>query len=99
MKSIVPIARFSFGGAGEVFAEVESDHPIVVIKNNRTIGVIVAPEDFEIMSDAVENYRTYHDAADRFTREKGQFYRSRGLSGLDHLPFDDKFFEESAHSE
>jgi prevent-host-death family protein len=53
---MVPISQFSQGKATQVFARVKDNDPVVVLRNNQPIGVIVTVEDYRRMSEAEEEY-------------------------------------------
>ncbi len=77
-EQIVPISRFNRGQAGRIFEEVRSAGTKIVVKNNRPVCVLVAPERFE----AVVQYLTDHfqmNAGDDAGR--AEMMRRLGIAG------------------
>jgi PHD/YefM family antitoxin component YafN of YafNO toxin-antitoxin module len=65
MESIVPITRFNRGEAGKVFEEVSQYGVKVVVKNNVPACVLVKPEQYDAMMEALEDYALYVEAQKR----------------------------------
>lgn len=65
MNSIVPISRFNRGEANRIFDEVHDRGVKVVLKNNAPVCVLVEPERYEQMLDALEDYALYFEAQRR----------------------------------
>jgi antitoxin StbD len=65
MDSIVPITRFNRGEAGKIFDEVDESGFKVVLKNNTPACVLVQPEFYEAMVEALEDYALYFEAEKR----------------------------------
>ena len=61
----VPISRFNRGGAGKIFQEVSKTGIKIVFKNNRPECVLLSPETFEEISEALEDYRLHIEAEER----------------------------------
>ena len=73
MKSIVPITRFNRGEANKIFDEVHEAGVKIVLKNNSPACVLVNPERYEAMVDALEDYALYFEAEKRVTAAGGNF--------------------------
>lgn len=65
MNSIVPISRFNRGEANRIFDEVHDRGVKVVLKNNAPVCVLVEPERYERMLDALEDYALFLEARRR----------------------------------
>ena len=65
MDAIVPITRFNRGEAGKVFEEVSQYGVKVVVKNNVPACVLVKPEQYDAMMDALEDFALYVEAQKR----------------------------------
>lgn len=65
LDSIVPITRFNRGEASKIFDEVDARGVKVVLKNNDPVCVLVQPERYESMVDALEDYALYFEAERR----------------------------------
>lgn len=65
LGSIVPITRFNRGEAGKIFDEVNESGFKVVLKNNTPACILVQPERYEAMVEALEDYALYFEAEKR----------------------------------
>lgn len=65
LDSIVPITRFNRGEAGKIFDEVSETGFKIVLKNNSPACVLLVPERYEAMVDALEDYALYFEAERR----------------------------------
>ena len=65
LDSIIPISRFNRGEANKIFDEVTETGVKVVLKNNVPIGVLVDPQEYEDMVEALEEYALYFEAEQR----------------------------------
>lgn len=68
MNSIVPITRFNKGEASKIFDEVSESGAKIVLKNNVPACVLVKPEQYEMMLEALEDYALYIEAEQRLKR-------------------------------
>jgi PHD/YefM family antitoxin component YafN of YafNO toxin-antitoxin module len=74
MKTLVPITRFNKGEANKIFEEVNKEGIKVVIKNNSPSCVLINPEKYEAMIEALEDYALYFEAEERMkTADKEGF--------------------------
>lgn len=71
MNTIVPITRFNRGEASKIFDEVSSRGVKVVLKNNDPVCVLVEPERYEAMVEALEDYALYFEAERRAAKANG----------------------------
>ena len=65
MSSIIPITRFNRGEASKIFDEVSESGVKVVLKNNAPACVLVDPEQYDEMVEALEDYALYFEAQSR----------------------------------
>lgn len=65
MDAIVPISRFNRGEANKIFDEVNARGVKVVLKNNAAACVLVNPERYDEMVEALEDYALYFEAERR----------------------------------
>ena len=65
MNSIVPISRFNRGEASKIFDEVHEHGMKIVLKNNDPTCVLLNPEKYEEMVEALEDYALYFEAENR----------------------------------
>jgi len=70
VKSMVPISRFNKGEAGKIFSEVNNEGIKVVLKNNAPTCVLLSPDVYEEMQEALENYRLLIEAETRMERAR-----------------------------
>lgn len=63
--SIVPISRFNRGEASKIFDEVRETGVKVVFKNNVPACVLVEPERYEALMEALEDYVLLEEAERR----------------------------------
>ncbi len=54
LRHTVSITQFNKGKAAQLFSRVKKGEPLVVLKNNAPVAVVVSPEDYEI----IENYNS-----------------------------------------
>lgn len=74
LDSMVPISEFSHGGAGRTFSRVVDGCPVFVLKHNRPAAVIVSPDDYRRMSEAVADLALYQEAVARLEADDGTRY-------------------------
>jgi antitoxin StbD len=72
MNSIVPITRFNRGEASKIFEEVNESGVKVVFKNNSPVSVLVDPERYEEMVEALEDYASFIEAEKRMKNAQGE---------------------------
>ena len=78
MNSIIPITRFNRGEANRIFDEVAETGVKVVLKNNAPACVLVDPERYESMVDALEDYALFFEAEKRVgSAEKNGYLTER----------------------
>lgn len=65
MDAIVPITRFNRGEANKIFDEVNAKGVKVVLKNNTAACVLVKPERYDEMIEALEDYALFFEAERR----------------------------------
>ena len=65
MNRIVPITRFNKGEASKIFEEVKHSGAKIVLKNNDPICVLVTPEIYQTMVDALADYELAQEAERR----------------------------------
>lgn len=65
MDAIVPITRFNRGEASKIFDEVGARGVKVVLKNNTPACVLVKPERYDEMVEALEDYALFFEAERR----------------------------------
>ena len=57
IQNSVPISNFNKGMAGKIFADVRSNGPKVVIKNNTPECVLMSPEEYISLLDELDDMR------------------------------------------
>lgn len=72
MKTLVPITRFNKGEANKIFEEVNKEGVKLVIKNNTPSCVLMNPERYESMVEALEDYALYFEAEERMKKAEKQ---------------------------
>ena len=65
LNSMISISRFNRGEAGKIFEEVATQGTKIVVKNNVPTCVLVEPEKYMEMLDALEDYALMCEADDR----------------------------------
>lgn len=65
IDAIVPITRFNRGEASKIFDEVNARGVKVVLKNNVPVCVLIRPEQYEEMVEALEDYALFFEAEHR----------------------------------
>lgn len=80
LDSIVPITRFNRGEAGKIFDEVSETGFKIVLKNNSPACVLLEPERYEAMVDALEDYALFFEAERRMKNaDKSETVKSAEL--------------------
>lgn len=65
VNASISISRFNKGQAGKVFKEVNEDGIKIVFKNNRPECILLSPQAFEEIKEALEDYRLLIEAEER----------------------------------
>lgn len=73
MNSLVSVSQFNRGEAGKIFEEVSEYGPKIVLKNNNPACVLVAPDEYQAMLDAIEDYALYFEAEKRMSEAQGEY--------------------------
>ena len=77
LKSIVPISRFNKGEANKIFYEVKTEGHKIVVKNNKPECVLIAPAEYEVIMETLENYYLLTQAEERVASSKKSDYVSQ----------------------
>lgn len=72
MNSLVSVTQFNRGEAGKIFEEVSEYGPKIVLKNNNPACVLVSPDEYQAMLDAIEDYALFFEAEKRTSVESGK---------------------------
>lgn len=72
IQNSVPISNFNKGMAGKIFADVRSNGPKVVIKNNTPECVLMSPEEYISLLDELDDMRLLVMAKDRISHTSGK---------------------------
>jgi len=73
----VPIARFNRGEASRIFDEVNESGIKIVMKNKIPVCVLVKPEQYEEMIEALEDYEFYIEAEKRMRNAESEGFISQ----------------------
>ncbi|MBS3975594.1 MAG: type II toxin-antitoxin system Phd/YefM family antitoxin [Syntrophomonadaceae bacterium] len=84
MDAIVPITRFNRGEASKIFDEVNARGVKIVLKNNVPACVLVQPERYEEMVEALNDYALFFEA-ERRTKASGSDQTIPSETVLKHL--------------
>ncbi len=49
INQIIPITLFNKGKASQLFSRVQEGEPLIVLKNNCPVAVIISPDEYEII--------------------------------------------------
>lgn len=63
----IPISMFNRGLAGKIFADVKTNGPKVVMKNNAAEVVLISPAEYIEMMNIINDYLLLSKAADRMS--------------------------------
>lgn len=63
--TLVPITRFNKGEANKVFDEVNKHGVKIVLKSNTPVCVLVKPDQYDSMIEALEDYALFFEAEKR----------------------------------
>lgn len=76
----VPITRFFRGEVRQIFRELRETSPILVMKNNVPVGVIISPGQYEALIENLEDFSLFMEAEKRMKMSKaGDFISSDQL--------------------
>lgn len=93
MSTLVPISRFNKGEANKIFDEVKTEGVKLVIKNNTPSCVLINPEKYESLIEALEDYALYFEAEKRMSKEEKEEFLSQeqvmNELGIDESDLDD----------
>ena len=76
LNSMVPISRFNKGEANKIFDEVNKSGFKIVVKNNKPACVLINPETYQEMVEALEDYKLYIAAEKRMKNKTEQDFVS-----------------------
>lgn len=76
LNSIVPISRFNKGEASKIFDEVNKSGYKIVVKNNKPACVLITPEVYQEIVEALEDYKLYIEAEKRMKNATDQDFVS-----------------------
>jgi PHD/YefM family antitoxin component YafN of YafNO toxin-antitoxin module len=65
IQNTVPISQFNRGLAGKIFADVKSNGPKVVMKNNEAEVVLLPPDQYVQLMDILNDYELLSLAVER----------------------------------
>ncbi len=68
VTNTVPISQFNRGLAGQIFSDVKSSGPKVVMKNNSAEVVLISPDEYVEMMDTINDYLLLTMAVDRMAK-------------------------------
>ena len=71
VDAIIPITRFNRGEASRIFDEVSENGVKIVLKNNVPACVLVKPEHYDAMIEALEDYALFFEAERRMVGDTG----------------------------
>lgn len=55
LERLVSITQFNKGKASQLFSRVQTGEPLIVMKNNSPIAVVISPEDYRIIEKYLLN--------------------------------------------
>lgn len=67
LDNLVPISAFNHGGASKAFAQVTRNNPVVVLKNNSPVAIIISPDDYKRLTEAAEDLILHQGSAVRLS--------------------------------
>ena len=67
VTNTVPISQFNRGFAGQIFNDVKAGGPKVVMKNNTAEAVIVSPDEYVEVMNALNDYLLLTMAVERMS--------------------------------
>lgn len=65
MNMMVPVSRFNKGEASKIFEEVKETGIKLAIKNNTPACVLITPDEYSSMVEALEDYALFVEAEKR----------------------------------
>lgn len=79
-ERIVPITRFNKGEANKIFDEVSREGFRYVVKNNQVKCILISPEEYDSLLDALENQYDAHLADERISHDNGITYSMKEVA-------------------
>ena len=84
LDSLVPITEFNRDQASKIFDRLHSESRLIVIKNNQPAAIILAPSEFQRLSEIEEDYTLLLEATRRLKEDSSSMYsREDVMSELD----------------
>lgn len=79
LDSLVPISRFNKGEASKIFDEVRELGCKIVVKNNAPACVLLTPERYQEMVEAIEDQYLLALAEERLKNDTGKRFSSKDV--------------------
>ena len=89
LDSMVPISRFNKGEAGKIIDEIKVTGYKIIIKNNVPAGVLLTPERYKELVEAIEDYYLLLLAQERERNGTGVTYSAEEVYGELNIAADD----------
>ena len=65
LQRLVPISQFNKGQAAKIFERLRTEKELIVLKNNQPSAIILAPDEYERLTEIEENYMLLLEAENR----------------------------------
>lgn len=65
LQRLVPISQFNKGQAAKIFERLRIEKELIVLKNNQPSAIILAPDEYERLTEIEENYMLLLEAENR----------------------------------
>ena len=79
-ERIVPITRFNKGEANKIFDEVSRDGFRYVVKNNQVKCILISPEEYDSLIEALEDQYDAQWADERISHDNGITYSMKEVA-------------------
>ncbi|MDR3289048.1 MAG: type II toxin-antitoxin system Phd/YefM family antitoxin [Peptococcaceae bacterium] len=89
LDALIPISRFNKGEANKIFDEVRASGCKIVVKNNAPACVLITPERYKEMVDALEDGYLLSLALEREANDTGDTHSMEELLAEDGLTLAD----------
>ena len=65
LQRLIPISQFNKGQAAKIFERLRTEKELIVLKNNQPSAIILAPDEYERLTEIEENYMLLLEAENR----------------------------------
>ena len=81
-QTLVPVTQFNKGQTTKIFARLNTNPYLVVLKNNKPTAFILSPSEFDRLSEIEENYYLLQEAVARLSKNEKTYTQDEVMQEL-----------------